>query len=109
MTTTTYPVTVPAEVTAFVADLGLESVFRGLLDGIPEVFPDVLSVTCEVDPGVQDEVEEMDPSVLIWAFIPDTGAIDPTPHQKWVPWELARYSGKDLMHFNVHFVHPATP
>lgn len=103
MTTVTTPEpTVPPEVAAFVAELGGQHVFDTILRGLPELFPELLGIECEVDPGIPDEV---DPVVNIFAWLPDIGPSDPTPGMKWDQWTLARFSGRELYQIVVLFAH----
>ena len=103
MTATTPKPIVPPEVTAFVAGLRLESVFQGLLTGIPEVFPEAMGIECEVDPGLEDE--GVDPIVVMNVALPHTESIEPTPMSRWIEWVLPRYLGRDLYHFTPNFYH----
>ncbi len=95
----------PAEVTDFVAGLGFQAEFQGILDGIPEVFPEALGVQCQFDPGVPDEE---DPTVVTTVRVEDRGPTDPTPHMLWDDWALARYPGRVLYHFPVIVAHVRT-
>jgi hypothetical protein len=98
MATMQIPVTIPQDVTDYVATLGLQAEFEEILDSIPEHYPDPSKIICEFDPGNPDEE---DPSVIISPFLEDKGPIFPTPQMNWTQWAIHRFAGRVLYHFAI--------
>jgi len=92
------PVTIPQDVNDFVASLGQHEIFAAILEGLPEVFPKLLRIECELDYGVE---EDSDTTVVCLVSLPDEGPSDPTPLMRWSKWALQRFSGRELYSFVV--------
>jgi hypothetical protein len=98
MATMQIPVTIPQEVTDYVASLGLQAEFEEILDSLPEHYPNPSKIICEFDAG---NPEEEDPSVIISPYLEDKGPTFPTPHMNWSRWAVQRFPGRDLYHFSI--------
>jgi hypothetical protein len=92
------PVTIPTEVSDYVDQLGLRAQFDEIVDKIPEILPEALSIACEFDAGVPDEE---DPRIILNVDTPDEGLSNPTPHMRWMNWAAKRFPAKVLMNFVV--------
>jgi hypothetical protein len=104
MTTLQIRMTISPEVNDYVEDLGLRAELEEILAKIPEMFPNLIRIECEFDPGIEDE---SDPVVAIWVALPDQGPNYPTPRMRFSEWEISRFPGQVLQHFSVLFWHEA--
>lgn len=104
MTLTQVRTTIPREVGDHVASPGVRTEFKEILSQVPKMFPDLLRIECEFDPGIEDESE---PVVGIWVALPDLRPSYPTPHMRFSEWEIKRFPSQILQHFSVLFWHEA--
>jgi hypothetical protein len=104
MSTSSVPLAIAPETLDYVVGLRLQTEFEEILAKIPEMFPDLLRIECNLDPGIEDESE---PVVGIWVALPDRGRTYPTPHSRFSKWEITRFPGQVLQYFSVLFWHEA--
>jgi len=92
------PVEITVEAADYLQALGLQAELDEVIEKLPEVFPELLRIECEYDPGIEDE---SDPTFVINTWLAADGPTDPTPLSRWLPWMLERFPSEVWRHLCV--------
>jgi hypothetical protein len=86
-TTTSVPVTIAAEATAFIDQVGQRTEFELMLERARRCVPGLRAI----DVALDEATDEISPGVVIWTHRDDDGEADDRTQRSWIDWMAATF------------------
>jgi len=88
-TTKAVPITVTPDAAGRIQELGRQREFEQMVEHIRQTVPDLQRLEVQLDNDRSDPTVE--PVVVLWAWRPDTCAVDRTIQEEWFRWSLRTF------------------